>query len=379
MFYWLVALTSTFLIQVGNIYLSNIIFVVWIIVRFFMGKEKYSLDRENVKIFIFYLMWVLLSTVVFSLQYVHFEVRNFVQFVYNLQYIILIADGTIDKNRLKHAMYVSSYLLAVTIIVLWVTVTGMMSITALMIHYRLWASEYIGGWPNSTVLPLLFGVYLEMTHIMRDRNTLGLARLVVLLFALLLCTSRTGYIGAAMIIGYFFLSDREGSGAGQKLVRYMAVMSAIAVIVYSLASMVMADANMRGRMFMVGDRLDIFTDMFAYISNRPLLGYGGNSVDVIYQLVGPTESGINWGHTHNTVLELLIRHGIVGAAAFILLMIKVSGRIINKEDKVMYWILWTLSLFQIFYKEFEFLLMLYLLVPAADTESQEMTEEPEYA
>lgn len=363
MFYWLIALSSTFLIQVGNVYVSNIIFFIWILIRIVTGKYRFSFDNRGLCYFILYLGWILFSMILFIIQYGYFEVRNLIQFAYNVQYIILIADGTVEKDKLRRAIYCSSYLLAIVLIILWVTVTKMMSIPTLIVHHREWAEGLVGGWPNSTVLPLLFGVYMEAKYLFRERKILNLVKLGVLLFALLLCTSRTGYLGAAAIIGYFLFTEKEGKGNAWKLIKYSISFVLIVIAGYSLYSTIIGDESMVGRMFMVADRFEIFHDTFAYISGRPITGYGGNSVDVVYDVVGATTTGINWGHTHNTILELLIRHGIVGAVIFCLLVFHVSKRITVREDKAMYWILWAISILQIFYKDFVFLLLIYVLIP----------------
>lgn len=369
MFYWLTALTSSFMLQVGNVYLSNIIFFVWILFRVAIRKCNYTFDRKGLSIYVFYLAWVMLSMIIFSLQYAQLEVRNLVQFIYNIQYLLLIVDGTIDKDKLRRAMHGASYILAIVIIWLWITVTKMRSIPILIVHYREWAENYIGGWPNSIVLPLLFGIYLEMKNIVRKRKIIGLGWLGVLLFALLLCTSRTGYVGAALIIGYFLFTEKEGTKRYWKILKHGISIVGVIIVLYNIIPYI-TTKEMSGRMFMISDRMGIFTDTLNYLSHRPFTGYGGNTIDVIYKLIGPTRTGINWKHTHNTILELLIRHGIIGATAFMFLVFRVSKRITSKDDKMMYWILWGLSMFQIFYKDFVFLLLIYLLLPSSFTRNQ---------
>lgn len=361
--YWLVAITSAFMIQIGNIYLANIVFVLWIIIRMFMGHGRFGFDKTNLHIYIFYISWILFSMLIFILQYGHFSTRNLVQFLFNIQYLLLIVDGTIDRGKLRHAMHICSLLLAITIIGLWIVKMGMMSIPTLIVHYRMWAEDYLGGWPNSTVLPLLFGIYMEMKAIMRERKVMGIARLGVLLVALLLCTSRTGYVGATLVIIYFLFTERESTKRWWKILKHAISIVMVVVVATSVISIITTN-EMGGRMFMVADRMEIITDMLAYIGNRPISGYGGNSVDVVYEVVGRTVTGVNWGHTHNTILELLIRHGIIGMFAFALLVFRVSKRITSKEDRAMYWILWGISVLQIFYKDFIFLLLIYLLIPS---------------
>lgn len=364
MIYWLLALTSTFLIQVNNVYVSNILFFLWIIFTMFVRKKKYIFDTKAMIIFIFYLIWVLFSMIVFILQYEHFEIRNIIQFAYNIQYIILMVDGLINKEKLRRAMYVSSYILALAIIALWICKTGMMNIPFLVVHNREWAEGYIGGWPNSTVLPLLFGMYVEFKNDVHNWTIVALIRLGVLLFAILLCTSRTGYVGVAAITLYFLFRGNPKKQFNNAVVKYALYILIMAFTLYVLYSFIISDETTYGRMFMFADRMTIFSDMVEYIRNRPLLGYGGNSVDIVYEVIGPTASGYNWGHTHNTVLELLIRHGFIGALAFILMVCRISNHINSKEDKMMFWVLWGLSFLQIFYKDFVFLLLIYLLIPS---------------
>lgn len=363
MLYWLVAFTATFLFQVSNVYVANMLFFVWMIIVLATKKPRYAFDQKELLIFAIYLIWILFSMIVFIIQYGHLEMRNIVQFLYNVQYIILLVNGSIDKARLRKAMHVCSYFLAVVIIALWVTQMGMMSVPTLIVHYREWAKGYIGGWPNTTVLPLVFGVYVEMEAIMRERKVMRIVPLGVLLFAILLCTSRTGYVGIALVVAYFLFIEIEGTKLRWRILKHTISIVMVVVIIVSGKSIIAAN-GMGGRMYMVADRLDIFRDMFIYIGNHPIIGYGGNSVDVIYQVVGKTATGINWGHTHNTILELMIRHGIIGTLAFCLLVFRISKRIIIKEDKAMYWILWALSTLQIFYKDFVFLLLVYLLIPS---------------
>ena len=370
MFYWIVAITATFLLQVGNVYISNIIFFLWIIVRFFTKKEKYSFDYYGVWIYFLYLGWVLLSMILFSLQYDYLETRNLVQFAYNIQYVILIAEGSIDRQKLRQAMKVSAMLLSIVIIMLWIVKTGMMNIMVLVVNNREWAMDYIGGWPNSTILPLVFCVYLEMKEYASGRgwSVFRVIRMGLLLFALLLCTSRTGYIGGAVIIAYFLWKSKEGTGKLMKYLKKVVLFGCLLIVLTSACSLIMEN-DLSARMFMVSDRQEIMADVFSYVKERPISGYGGNSIDVVYNVVRPTESGMNWGHTHNTILELLIRHGIIGTLLFFAFVIRVYARVKTKDEKVMYWLFWGLSTFQIFYKDFVFLLLIFMLILPEEYES----------
>lgn len=365
--YWILALTATFMIQIGNIYVANIVFFVCVIIRMLTGQERYKFDKTCLHIYVFYIVWILFSMLIFALQYGYFSTRNIIQFLYNFQYLILIVDSKLDKNKLRYTMKMCSIALAVTIIGLWVVKMGMMSIPVMIVNDRMWAENYLGGWPNSIVLPLIFGIYMLMHSIMRERKVIEVVWLGVLLFALLLCGSRTGYIGAALVIVFILFTEREGTKLWWKIIKHTVSIAMIAVAVGSVISIISTN-DMGGRMFMIRDRLEIYKDALVYASSRPLSGYGGNTIDVIYEVVGKTSTGMNWGHTHNTVFELLIRHGFIGLVAFLLMVYRVSKLIIQKEDKAMYWILWILSLFQIYYKDFVFLMLVYMLIPSKNNQ-----------
>lgn len=365
MFYWIVAITATFMLQIHNVFFANIFFFLWVLIRTIAQKPNYRFDKKGLLLFSSYLVWVFFSMLVFFVQYLFFEIRNVVQFIYNFQYLLLIVYGSIDKMRLRKCMHFCSYILAFVIIVLWITKTGMMSVPILVVHNRMWASEYLGGWPNSIVLPLVFGIFMEANVITRENILLRFFKLGVLLFAILLCTSRTGYIGAALVIGYKLFIEKKVTKSWLKVIKCMVSGLLIVVIVFSTKSIISSN-DLGGRLLMVDDRLDIVRDSFYYFVSRPITGYGGNTLDVIYVIVGKTLTGYNWGHTHNTILELLIRHGFVGMLFFLLFVIRVAKRITNKDDKAMYWILWALSVLQIFYKDFVFLLLLYMLIPSTN-------------
>ena len=360
--YWLLAITATSMVQIENIYVANIVFFIWVILRACAGYRHYELNKTNFLIFAFYIGWNIFSMFVFILQYRYLSVRNIVQLVFNFQYLILLVYGSIDKEKLQRAMHVCSLALALAIIGLWITKMSMMNIPSLIVNYRMWAEGYIEGWPNSTILPLVFGIFLELKVSRNNLRLLSLLRVGVLLFAVLLCGSRTGYIGAAFVIAYFSFSEKEETKRVNTRLKHTMLAVAIAVVVV-IAISTIAKLGLGGRMFMVADRLGIYKDSLAYAIKRPLTGYGGNSIDVIYWLVGKTTTGINWGHTHNTVFELLIRCGIIGLILFMLMIFRIPKTIRNNDNRVMYWILWFLSLFQIYYRNFVFLLLIYLLLP----------------
>lgn len=122
------------------------------------------------------------------------------------------------------------------------------------------------------------------------------------------------------------------------------------------------DSDLITRLFYTTDRMELMQDVLSYVKERPLIGYG-NSYDVLYHMFDYNITQINWGHAHNTVLELLLRSGSVGLIFYSIFIWSVGKDIKDIDDKVLFWLFWLLSLFQIYFKCFIFILFIVLLIP----------------
>lgn len=354
---WVIAFFSCFMFQWHNIYLANIVFVIGFIYSW-MKNGRLHVFKNGMIYFLFYFVWVACSIILY-LPYKTVDKRNLIQFVYNLQYIFWIVHVKTEKKKLRYAFYVCSKLLAISIVGAWVlNYAGTHNIIYLLVGNRMWGEKLFGGWPNGTVLPLLYGLYMEMKHTSRFRPIIILD-IFILYFALLLTTSRTGLLAGFFIITYFIVF-RDGFS--------LKTVAGVCVLICSLIFFIDVimnnkDAGLVGRMLMTNDRMNIYLSSLEYIKRRPISGLGGNTFDYAYETFGSTIAPWNWGHTHNTIFELLIRYGSVGLITFAMYIIYLYKRIRDKDDRFAFLLFWIISLMQIFLKDFVFLIMIWTLIP----------------
>lgn len=359
--YAILAFFSCYILSVKSIYVANILFLIILLLEMLKKGTFSILNMQSMKILVAYLLWSLFSTVVFALQYDSLTFRSIFQYFYNLQYFLWLVVGTIDKEKFKKWFALFANALAIVLIFCWIaTGTASLGIINTLSNYREWGIGIFPGWPNSTVLPLIFGLYLDL----KSGNRIKLLFGVFVSIALLLTTSRTGLIGAALLfMGYMFSKNQTIFVKGIKFISIVIVL-AIAILV------ILNEGSIASRLFMAKDRVNIYLSCLDYLKDRPLLGYGGNSFDVVYNMFGSRVADINWGHTHNTVFELLLRHGIVGTGLYFIFIVSLFTQIDNKTDKVAFIIFWILSLFQIYYRDFIFLIIIFLLLPSDKVEKQ---------
>jgi len=76
-------------------------------------------------------------------------------------------------------------------------------------------------------------------------------------------------------------------------------------------------------------RLELWKSTVAAISERPLLGYGGANRQHVIPESGLPESMEQWGHAHNSYLDLAVEYGIVVPILFISILSGLALRVIQ--------------------------------------------------
>jgi len=351
--YILLAFFACFIFQIEGIFVANIVFVVF----FLTNCREIRINRKALICFGAFWVVVLISTVAFS-QQVDFGLRNVVQMVFNLQYLFLFTDFTYDRKKLENYYFRFAMVLAAWILLTFVC-TGTAfeyNLIKMQTEARMWGDIWTPGWPNVTVLPLVFGVYLALFAIDTTPKRRYWA-VGILCAAIYLTTSRSGFLGAGLIIGYYLfgLFLKLSTRNKKRLCIVLGVCTLVALV------FLISDDDLVKRLFYTKDRQNIAKVCLEYIKERPFLGYGGNTLDVIGELFSTETAIMEWSHTHNTLLELLIRYGILGAGTFLLMLWFVFRDIETREGKFMFLAFWILSLFQIYFRSFVFLLVLIML------------------
>jgi O-antigen ligase len=108
------------------------------------------------------------------------------------------------------------------------------------------------------------------------------------------------------------------------------------------------------RLFLMSDRFDIASIGLGLLFERPLFGYGGLTLDQVIK------TG-SYSHLHNWFLEILFRYGSLGLMMFLLFFYSVWQRVKSRDDKFMMLVLLFLAFFQIYIRNFVFLMFLLYL------------------
>lgn len=337
--------TLVFMFDIGNIFIANIIYYVLLIMQI-LKKGTISFKKNN-PLYLFYfafIIWATISTVLFSIEYQNITVRTVIQYLFTLQYFVFLINLKFKVDKFEVWIYRFSILLSLTIIALYIYFLKM---SPVILTDDMWANKYIPGWPNSVPIPLLMGLWLSF----RKRSSLAIKVLVFI--ALFLTTSRIGFLGGLIIFGYSYLKRMQTN----KLWLLVAVPLIGAILSY----LFVLDPLLIGRLTVSWDRVEIFRTTMAYLKLRPIWGFGGNTLDQLAEIYGNFSSVKNWGHTHNWLLEMLLRYGIVGTVLFTGFVVSIYAQIRNKDKKFMFILLFGAAFFQTYMRDFTFLFYLLYL------------------
>jgi len=253
--------------------------------------------------------------------------------------------------------------LSIVIIALYLFTGEFQYFSSLFTTRRLWAQNFVPGWPNTTSIPLIIGLWLGM-----KKNCSRIFR-ILMITALVLTSSRVAMLGIlAIYMHRFFLVS------GGKLLKWFMFTPIIFgfsfLYDHFLSFLNLTIPSLAYRLSVIYDRQDILRVTMKYVSERPLLGYGGNSLDQLNLFFGNISLyGIDWGHTHNWVLEMLLRYGTIGLVLFSAFMIISLLEIIDTQRKFMFGLLLLLGLFQTYLRNFNVLFLMFFLTMKSNESS----------
>lgn len=351
----LIALSFTlvFMYAISSVYAANIIYYI-LLLKEILKKGTIVIKKNKLAnwFYLAFIIWATISTFIFIIEYSNISTRNIIQYLFTLQYFVLIINIKFKVDKFELWIYRFSIMLSLTIIVLY---AYFVNIAPSVRDDDLWAVKFIPGWPNSVPIPLLMGLWLSF----RKRSHIFIKLLIFM--ALFLTTSRIGLLGGLIVFGYFLLKK------AQKNKLWIGVLVLLGVV---LSYILVIDPLLIKRLSSSWDRIDIFWTTMEYVKHRPVWGFGGNTIDQLIGFYGDSGALKNWGHTHNWLLEMLIRYGIGGAILFTGFIVAIFTRIRNKDKKFMFLLLILSALFQTYIRDFVFLFYLIYL-------STETTEEKE--
>lgn len=342
----------TFMFQIGGIYIANIIFVFMLIVKFRTIRFN---NRGALIWMLVFIAWSLVSSLIFYTEYKNFSIRNLIQLMFNFQYLFLGISIKYDYKKFDKIFITCSMILAIYIIVMYIYSGAIYDANQLFYTGRMWGDGLIQGWPNSTALPLIFATYLVFKS---EFNTKKFLNIIVFYIATFLTTSRGCILGATIIIIYF--AAFRGRKFSVNVVFSMLGIS----IVFGLAILLLIRNNpgVAYRFSVTWDRNEILNAVIDYSTKRPLVGYGGNSFDVVYDMFGSYKTSVRWEHTHNTILELILRYGYIGMVMFLSYVVTLLRKLNSIDSKFVFILFWFLSLFQIYFRNFIFIGIIFFII-----------------
>lgn len=353
--YVLVSIFSVYIIQISNIFVLNIIMVMVLFLH--LAKTNGAIrfiDKKLLFLLILFLIWVVLDTVLVSyVKSYSITARNIVQCLFNTQYVFMILDLRFD-NRLYCKWYIrASVFYSIVVFCAFVYTGTVFHIDQLYGSYRDWTMSIFPGSSTSGPVPLLFGLFLAFY----TNRSFGIRFIISL--GCLLFPSRASLLGIFILWTYFYW-DRM-----PRVLKVSSVLIAAALLlnVQTLLGILTEIApSLAHRLQVTWDRQSIFSVFMDLAKNRPLTGYGGNTLEQLYVIENYTpDSPVLWQHTHNFVLEIILRYGLIGMLLFAVYYISYIKRIKERHCLFMTILLTGMGLFQIYLREFYFIFFFYIL------------------
>lgn len=339
-----------FLFNINFLYYSNIIYYVLFVKGIIKSRGRIRLiDNKEAKLFLsLFAVWTTISTYLYAIYLNKFDFRTVIQFLFTLQYIILIISLQIDYNKLKNWIYRFSIIMSIIIILVALSEMfrlNQYSLSILFNNER--AYRIFPGWPNSIPIPLLLSLLVSL------RNNKPKYLSLILVLGLVLTTSRGAYLGVLVILIYYFYSIIKNKKIA--IVLFLIIATFTFVIFSHWLDNNPYEAS---RLSRSSDRMDITKIAIEYISYNPIVGYGGNTIEQLTHVKINYKTKLTISHTHNWVLEIIVRYGIVGFIFFSGMLISLYKSIKDKDCKFLFLLYVFLALFQTFMRDFVFIFIL---------------------
>lgn len=333
--------------SIGSLYYSNILYYGLLAANGKVTIRNNNAFRMYIAFIVVYFLSIINYLVVLHGSY---DQRLIIQFIFTIQYFVLLIGYRFDIEEFDHIFNIVCTIYSIVIIAAFfkhVNLGGLF----FFVHQREWGQDIFNSWPNTTGLPIMFSLFLMMQK-EKSFLTHWLSK-VLMLVALFLITSRTTLLGAAIIIFYFLLAPRADSITQHFKKYFLAYIVVIAVIIYGVR-FALSRTDLMTRLMYTKDRDEIFEIAMKVLSESPILGFGGVPLDVSSSMAGVSSYAT---HTHNFILELLVRYGILGLITFCGILFFLYKDLKSKDSRMMFLLMWFVALFQIYVRDFSFLFL----------------------
>jgi len=352
--YFIFQLSSIFMISIKSIYISNFVFYPVLLRNF----HKSDVEKKRLVTFAIFELIVIFSTISFNYKYGMINYRVLKQFFFTSQYFIFVFSrqslfGKYERYYRLGGIALACYIISIFFITGHYRYFGVDYFSG-EDFFRMWGAKYIPQWPNGIPLSLVFALWLELKN-----KDYSLPKCILIVIAAVLTTSRIGLLGTFLVLLYYTIYNfKNWPKRLQKIVLVIGLLLVISGMLF-----IFLNNSVSRRLFHYGDRLFLLQVSLDAIHKRPLLGFGGNTLDV-YNSMFPVKEDMAWlmYHTHNIFLEIGVRYGLLGLFMFCVLLIQCYKNIKTKHCRFMFFMLLGMALFQVYVRDFVFLTYLMYVV-----------------
>lgn len=344
----------------NGIMISNLIYYV-ILFNTIKKKKAISIYKEGKQIafFLIFCLWVIISTLSFAHSTNSFTLRNLVQLIFTLQYYVFFIKLEFDNEVFEKWIITFSVIVASSIVLAYVLTGEITRIASLYGIGRMWGENLFPGWPNGLPIPLLFGLWMCF------KKKASVTFKVMIALGAVITSSRAALLGVILIYLYFNF-DKIRRVTKKNILLYPILLLSMIVVVITGDDMInllfTIVPTLEQRLSVTYDRQDILSVVKEYVSYRPWLGFGGNSLDQVQLYLGNISNyGIEWPQAHSWFLDTLLRYGYPGVGLFTSFLISLLIKIKDKDKKFMFLLIVFLGLFQMYLRNFSILILLVYL------------------
>lgn len=361
MFEILLGIFTIYPLSIGSLMLSNIVYYLAAIFR-----RGYFLRSISLLFGLLFAFWVLIGAIFSTLNLgLSFGTREFVQLCFSVQYLFLAYHLELNYKKIYKWMAIAGLVLSL-LIVIFFFITGTYAYGVnFMANQRMWGESIFPAWPNGFGAMLSFSLWICLRKHLFNNSFCKFSSALITVAAVL-TTSRSAMVGVATVWAYQIVKVKS-IGALPKAIAVGIKALVLACCIVVVAEFVFSSASetLSGRLLQISDREEISEVATQLITDRPVFGYGGQTLDQLSSSSNIMKgfNGLRAQHTHNLIFELTLRYGVVGFILFCLFIVSLLTKRVNSPDElVMLTCLLFLSLTQDYARNFCFLLCLYLLI-----------------
>lgn len=364
----LLAFFTIFMFSIKNIYILNILWIIYMTYLFAMSRVKLDGKKNIIYLGIFYL-WCLFSIIVYNVMFYKIQFRQILSLIFMFQYVFFDIKIYINKKLLYNWIVRWAIVLSIYILGIFIYKGYFRQLAYWEGLIRFWGRGYIPGFPTNVVVPMLFSLFLA---IYLNKN---IAVKLLLSLAIFIVPSRAGQLGMIIIWMYFFIKYPK-----KKRIIIPGMILIIVVLCFfgSRISEIVNGLFIRYRLDSNGDRESIIRVVFQLFKKSPIIGYGGNTLDTLAIIIPSSlDERFNWAHTHNWFFEMLIRYGIVGCGLFTGYLIRIVLKI--KDRAKMFFVIFLLGigLLQTYMQNFVYIFIIMSMVCLYDVKEIDKNEKNE--